>query len=72
MRTAYVVIETVEAGNQPHFVGVFDSAELADEACTAPNHMMAKVDINRIEVETDWKYGYTFPRFDEQNQDNKE
>jgi hypothetical protein len=65
MKTAYVVIETVEAGNQPHFVGVFDSSELADKACTTPNHMLAKVDINRIEVGTEWKYGYKFPRHEE-------
>ena len=63
MKTAYIVIETAEAGNQPHFVGVFDSMKLADKACTTPNHMLAKVDINRIEVGAEWKYGYVFPRY---------
>jgi hypothetical protein len=66
MKTAYVVIETAEAGYQPHFVGVFDSAKLADEACTTRNHMMAMVDINRIEVGPEWKYGYKFPRHEQE------
>jgi hypothetical protein len=37
--------------------------ELADKACTTPNHMLAKVDINNIEVGAEWKYGYVFPRY---------
>jgi hypothetical protein len=65
MKTAYIVIETAEAGNQPNFVGVFESAELADKACATVNHMMAMVDINRIEDGPEWKYGYKFPRHEE-------
>jgi hypothetical protein len=70
MKTAYIVIETAEAGHQPHFVGVFDSQELADKACTTESHMMTMVDINRIEVGPEWKYGYVFPRYEERKNED--
>ena len=66
MKTAYIVIETADEGNQPQFVGVFDSHELADKACTTYRHMMAMVDVNHVETGPDWKYGYTFPRHEEE------
>jgi hypothetical protein len=70
MKTAYIVIETAPAKSQPHFVGVFNSQELADMACTTESHMMAMVDINRIEAGPEWKYGYVFPRYEERKNEN--